>query len=311
MHTLVLGISAGLVAAALSAVSYLIARHHGTSAPEGSRRMLAEAHVLMGLASLPIAWWLWPAAPPPPRAWLPLVIGCAGWYIAGQAAIFSLLKRVDASRIAPLLGLKIAILAMIVSWGFGHPLSGGRWVAVALSIAAAAMLQRSSRPLPPRFLALVLVACVFFAISDLCIVGLIDALQTPGASPPGAAAPAIDRLRASGLAMALTYCACGLAAALALPWAGGGDLRGWTAAGQYAAAWMGGMVGLYVCFGLVGAVYGNILQSTRGIMAVGAGAVLARMGWHDLEQPVDRETLVRRVIAALLMTAAIAVYVIS
>lgn len=60
--------------------------------------------------------------------------------------------------------------------------------------------------------------------------------------------------------------------------------------------------------GLIGAVFGNILQSTRGIMAVGLGAVLASMGWHELEQPVDRDTLVRRTLAAALMTLAIAIY---
>jgi hypothetical protein len=41
------------------------------------------------------------------------------------------------------------------------------------------------------------------------------------------------------------------------------------------------------------------------------GAALAHRGWHELEQRVDRATLVRRVAAALLMTAAIAVYVID
>jgi hypothetical protein len=59
----------------------------------------------------------------------------------------------------------------------------------------------------------------------------------------------------------------------------------------------------------VGAVFGNVVQSTRGIMSVVIGAVLAHLGWHELEQQVDRATLVRRIGAACLMTAAIAVYV--
>jgi len=41
------------------------------------------------------------------------------------------------------------------------------------------------------------------------------------------------------------------------------------------------------------------------------GAALAHLGWHELEQRVDRATLVRRVAATLLMTVAIAVYVID
>jgi hypothetical protein len=61
----------------------------------------------------------------------------------------------------------------------------------------------------------------------------------------------------------------------------------------------------------VGVVFGNILQSTRGVMSVAIGAALAHLGWHDLEQRVDRSTLLRRLTAALLMTAAIALYVID
>lgn len=309
MHTLSLGIIAGLTAAACSALSYLIARHHGARQPGAGHTMLVQAHVLMGAASLPLVWWLWPAVPPPLTSWMWPLMGSAVWYIAGQASIFALLQRVDASRIAPLLGLKIAMLAGIVSWGLGHPLTGRCWIAVALSIVAAAMLQRSGRPLPAASLALVLMTCLLFAVSDLCIVALIDAVQTPTADTAAAAASSIDRLRASGLAMALTYSVCGMGASLLLPWSSRGGAGGWPAAGQYAAAWLTGMVALYACFGLVGAVFGNILQSTRGIMAVVAGAVLARMGWHDLEQPVDRGTLLRRLAAALLMTAAIAMYV--
>jgi hypothetical protein len=58
-------------------------------------------------------------------------------------------------------------------------------------------------------------------------------------------------------------------------------------------------------------VFGNILQSTRGVMSVVLGAALAQMGWHELEQRVDRASLLRRLAAALLMTAAIALYVID
>jgi uncharacterized membrane protein YgdD (TMEM256/DUF423 family) len=70
-------------------------------------------------------------------------------------------------------------------------------------------------------------------------------------------------------------------------------------------------VGLYCSFGLVGVVFGNILQSTRGIMSVALGAMLAHLGWHELEQRVDRAMLLRRFAAALLMTAAIAIYAID
>ena len=58
-------------------------------------------------------------------------------------------------------------------------------------------------------------------------------------------------------------------------------------------------------------VFGNVLLSSRGLFAVIIGAVLAHRGWHELEQRVDRATLLRRIAAAVLMTAAIALYVID
>jgi hypothetical protein len=43
-------------------------------------------------------------------------------------------------------------------------------------------------------------------------------------------------------------------------------------------------------------------------MSVAVGAVLAHMGWHELEQRVDRRTLVARAVAAVMMTAAIGLF---
>jgi hypothetical protein len=175
-------------------------------------------------------------------------------------------------------------------------------------VVAALLLRREpagDRPAAAGGLAIVLVGCLFFALSDLGIVGLIDAFAQPCTS----CCPPIGRLHAGALAMAVTYVVCGVAALPLLPRAAPQGLRDWIPATQYAAAWLGGMVALYACFGTVGVVLGNILQSTRGIMAVVAGALLAHLGWHDLEEQVDRPTLLRRLAAAALMTAAIALSV--
>jgi hypothetical protein len=186
-------------------------------------------------------------------------------------------------------------------------LDARQWLAVALSVAAAAMLQAGRGAVPPRALGFVLSCCLCFAISDLWIVRLIDGLQA-GAMTSSAV---ISRLHAGGLAMALTYGLCGALFAPLVVALGPLTRADWTAAARYASAWLLSMVGLYCCFGLVGVVFGNILQSTRGIMSVALGAVLAHLGWHELEQRVDRTTLLRRLAAALLMTAAIAIYVID
>jgi drug/metabolite transporter (DMT)-like permease len=312
MHTLTLGIIAGLATAFFSALSYLVSRHHGNKDGGGSLRLLVFAHVMMGIACLPLAWLLCPDPLPPAGAWLPPLAGSALTYLLGQAAVFAALKQIDASQLAPLLGLKIAVIAVLATCVLSQPLSGQQWLAVAISGVAVAMLQRSGRPAhavaPWTVLGAVIAICLCFAVSDLFIIALIDAVQGSGAVAGVPATSNASRLQAGGFAMAATYVLCGLIALPFVSRAARGCSGGWGAASQYAAAWLASMAGLYICFGLVGPVFGNILQSTRGIMAVGLGAALASLGWHDLEQPVDRQTLVRRVVAAVMMTAAIACY---
>lgn len=307
-----LGVAAGLAAAFFSAISYLVSRHHGMQQRALGRhgvalRLLTLAHLLMAVVCIPITVALWPnAAPRLPDFLFPLAAS-VGFYLLGQSSLFAALKRVEASRIAPLLGLKIVMLAAIVSFVLGHVLDTRQWLAVALSVVAAMLLQAGRGGVSAGAFGLVLSCCLCFAISDLWIVQLIDGLQAGAVASGGS----ISRMHAGGLAMALTYGLCGVVfAPLAI------GLRphtraDWQASAQYAAAWLLSMVGLYCCFGLVGVVFGNILQSTRGVMSVAIGAALAHLGWHELEQRVDRATLLRRLTAALLMTAAIALYVID
>lgn len=307
MITVPFGIAAGLAAAFFSSVSYLVSRHHGTRSSGGSRRLLVISHVLMGCLCAPVAVVLFPAEASPAvivsrAVWLPCLIS-TGAYFAGTSCVFRLLTRADASRLSPLLGLKIVALALIVTLVMRQPLGSQQWLAVGLCTAAAIVLQRGGSGLPARSLGLLVVGCFCFAAADLGIVALIDGLQKQ---------LPVSRLHAGTLAMTITYALGGL---IVLPLAFAearrrpltfDDLR---AGGQYAAAWLTAMVALYACIGAVGVVLSTILQSTRGLISVVIGAVLARRGWHALESRVDRSLFIQRVIAAVLMSAAIAVYV--
>lgn len=301
-----IGIAAGLLAALASALSYLVSRHHVLTHPEfrgaGGARLIVQAHGLMGLACIPASWLLWPRAGGPPAvAWMPPTVGCAAIYLLGQACFFKALERVPASKLSPLLGLKVVMLATIVSTFLGSPLDGRQWMAVGLAVAAALSLQRGDDRVPPASFALVLVACLCFALADLQIVALLRVLATEGAEPLG-------RFHSGCLGMCLTYVACG---ALLLPW--GRSMVPRTAGGlwpatHYALVWLVAMIALYACLGTVGAVFGNILQGTRGVMSVILGGALAHLGWHELEEKVDRRTFAARIAAAMAMAAAIALY---
>jgi drug/metabolite transporter (DMT)-like permease len=306
------GVVAGLAAAFFSALSYLVSRHHGLVQRALGRRavplrLLALAHVIMAAVCLPACVALWPAASPAVAAFALPLAASAGFYLLGQAALFAALGRVEASRIAPLLGLKIVMLAGIVSFVLGQQLDGRQWLAVVMSVGAALMLQAGHGAVPRAALGFVLGCSLCFAVSDLWIIRLITGLEEGVAQAGGS----LGRLHAGVLAMALTYGGCGLIFAPLLGRLAPLTRADWVASTQYAAAWLGSMAGLYCCFGLVGVVFGNILQATRGPMSVVLGAALGHLGWHELEQRVDRGTFLRRFAAAVLMTVAIALYVID
>lgn len=308
MNSVILGVGCGLVAAAFSSLSFLISRHHGLRAGDRSTaasvlRLLVLSHCLMGAACLPLTWALWPSAAAATtgdvvRAARPLLCSMT-CYLLGQTCMFLVLGRVNASRVSPLLGLKVLMLAGMTTLLMGHALDWRQWTGVCLSAAAAATLRSSGGAIPAGSTALIVLACLLFSVSDLSIVGLIDAIE---------AGWSVGRMHAGLLAMTTTYAACGMLALpvvlLRAPWRRGE----WLAAAAYAGAWMASMVGLYFCFGLIGAVFGNVMQSTRGLMSVVIGAVLAHLGWHELEHRVDRRTLIARAVAAVMMTAAIALY---
>ncbi|MCP4373693.1 MAG: hypothetical protein GY797_37170 [Deltaproteobacteria bacterium] len=67
---------------------------------------------------------------------------------------------------------------------------------------------------------------------------------------------------------------------------------------------------LFTTFKLVGPVFGNILQSIRGILSIILAKIVAMKGMHYLEEEVGRAVMFRRLFAAFLFSAAIALYVI-
>jgi hypothetical protein len=215
----------------------------------------------------------------------------------GQASLFVVLRHVEASRISPLLGLKIAMLAVITAVFLRDTAAPTpwQWLAVALSVLAAFALNSSGGKLPARMIGGLLLTCLTYSLSDLSIRYLVRAMGSDGA---GGVLTAV----------ALCYVLCGVAALAALPLAGPHQRGDWRLAVPWAVSWLGAMVLLFGCFRAVDVVFGNILQSTRGLISVVLGAGLAGMGMVHLERKVPRGIFWRRLAAALLMSAAIALY---
>ena len=82
----------------------------------------------------------------------------------------------------------------------------------------------------------------------------------------------------------------------------------WLYSLPFAVSWLIGMFFLFSCFGVVGVVFGNILQSTRGLLSIILGVFVAYAGFEALEPKMTKKILIQRILAAVLMAGAVAMF---
>jgi len=294
---MIMGIVAGLVGAFSQAWSYFFSRHFVTASGQGTRHLLVIGHIWMALFSLalmpfifrqPVDGWA--------SVWLPL-LGAAGGYFLGQIGMLWTMKRMPASRVAPLLGAKLLFLAVLGVTLFGKVLTGWQWAAVGIAAVAALGLNWAGERIPLRGILGLVWTCTGYATSDLSIPHLIAAFGQMGET------------RVALLAVVTSYIACGL---VVLPWVVKLRLTSgsmWLKGLPFAATWYLAMCFLFISIGLVGVVLAVILQSSRGPMSIGLGRLVGRSRHTHLEQTLPGHLLLRQLAAALLMCVAIGLYV--
>ena len=293
------GILFGLLAASFQSLCYVLSRIFVTRVGNTPGQLFVLSHVQMGVAAAAALPFLLAGGPPVPSGFFWPLMGAAFFYLAGQVALFRALRTVEASRVSPLLGLKILILALIAAFVLRRPVGGLQWAAVGLSVLAAFVLNYSGRSIPFPAALIVLVCCVFYSVSDLCIRALVDSLE------------AVGPFRAILLGCAMSYVLTGIVGVCLLPSCGRTTPAQWKGALPVAATWLLAMVFLFATFRLLGVVFGNIIQSSRGLISIFLGAWIARLGHLHLEGRVGTGVLLRRAVAAALMTAAVALYVLG
>jgi len=317
---LVLGILLGLVSALTSSLAYLASRRftvrHAGHEPEqpnwrGPLRLMVCSHMMLAVVCGVAYLLLRPRgemAQPADGSWaITTSIYVAVFYLAANTMIFFALRQTDASRISPLLGLKVVLLAFATQFVLHEPLATQQWAAVVLATAAAWVLGASGGRLPLSTMLIALGACAGFVCSDLFIKQMWPAWLPAGLDPDDA--DKFERVRASITGMSLVYVWCGLISAALLPLARPWKREHWSGSATYAVSWMSSMVCLFSAFALIGIVLGNILQSTRGLMSILLGVAVVKLGHHHIERHAPMKVVIQRGIAALLMIGAIALYV--
>jgi len=82
----------------------------------------------------------------------------------------------------------------------------------------------------------------------------------------------------------------------------------WSNALPFSVTWFTAMLFLFASFASIGIVYGNIIQSTRGVISVLLGVLISVAGHVHLEEKMTTMMLIKKSGAALLMIGAIVLY---
>ena len=309
------GIPIGLAAAVLQSTSYLVSaafvRAHADRRGAGAA-LVARSFLAMGVVSavaLPAFCAARPGLVAPLRTWFPAALGTIAANVVAQVAMAATLRAADASRVSPLLGVKILFLALLGIVLAGDRYGSLQWGGIALSLAAAELLSRSGGRLGAAGALGVGATAAFYALSDFGIRVQQDAFH---AWALHLAERGIEPLPAIGANMAILfgdYALGGAVALAAMPFTGRYAALDWSRhILPYAAVWLGAMALLYVSFDLLGVVHGTIVQSTRGLLSIGLGWALARWGGTALERRLPPGVLAGRVAAGILMFLAIVVF---
>lgn len=289
-----IGIFLGFGMAICFSVAYLYSREF-INHYRSSLFLLVWSHLLIGIACVVILPIIWIHNSQGPFLWN--AFQCTSYYMLGQFALFQAVKHTDASRVSPLLGLKILIIAVLSYFFLNHQFDVYQVVAIIISLFAALLLNWTGGKMPAASIIWVLVSCLFYSLSDIYIKKLVNCF------------PDQSTLHRSVLSMMIVYLMCGIFSAIALPWLKKmHNYKMVKATLPFTVIWFFGMILLFICFDLIGPVFGNLIQSTRGIFSIIFGFFVARAGYHHLETHATPRVWVQRLGAAILMSIAIGLF---
>jgi uncharacterized membrane protein len=144
---------------------------------------------------------------------------------------------------------------------------------------------------------MVLLACLSYSLSDLSIASLVGKFHSIGA------------LHGASLSAALCYILCGVFGLIILLFTPKNTSKDtWVYAIPFSVSWFLAMIFLFSCIGSIGVIFSNIIQSTRGIISILLGVWVAYAGFEALEPKVSRRVFFQRILAAILMTGSVAMF---
>lgn len=297
MSALTLGILSGLVTAFMQSFSYLGGRRFLANYGN-ARQLLIASLVICGAAAWILAIFFLKTDRIFTWRMLGLLLMSNGGFVAGQWGFFNAQKHIESSRIASLLGLKVLVVMLLSIIILHTQFSPGQYSAIVLAAFAAMLMNWSKGKLDFNGMGFLLMALVGYAFSDMGIQLIVAYLQCS------------DPIVGGLCGYVLTYGTMGVGALLLMK-----PLKvSWkmvAGALPQGFCWTISMWGLYVCFGLIGAAFGNVIQASRGVVSLILGIVLSYFAINGLEQKQSWQVWLRKALAAILMFGAIVLYALT
>ena len=292
------GILFGLLSATLQYGAFVFSSKFVRESGRGTLSLLAPAFLAISIPSLVALPFLAGPELPPLRVWVVPALLCSFFAIMGNGAVFIMLKSVDSSRVVPLLAVKVPMLALFCLIANGERYAPRQWLGVALVVPAAWLLCKAGKKIPVKTLAWLFLGSALFGASDYCIRILLNIFHDCG-----------SLLRVSFLAFCAAYGLGGIFGAL-------GMVCGFTPGrGQltknvlpFSFFWLVSIAVLFASFAVIGIVNGTIVQSSRGLIAVVLGWLVARAGFERIEEKVPRMIFIKRVVSAVLIILAMVLF---
>jgi len=287
------GMLFGLSGASLQALSYLFSRHYLTKHGTPIKMMLAS-QLMLGIVSalalpfLDFDFWqlklLWPL----------LLVTLA--FLFGQVFFLRALTLIESSRMSSIIGLKLIFVPLFLYLFFDYVFNWGQIIALVLAVAATLLMNYHTGG---RFhwsgMGCSVIAVVLFAWSDIGIKFLIKEIDP-------------DHFVRAGLIGILMNNVTVVVLLLPMYFKYRLNRTDFTMTAGFTGCWGFGLFCLFVSFGFVGPVFGNVLQSVRGPVGLVLGIAAARLGMQHLELRNPAIVWVQRGIAALLMFGAVVLY---
>ena len=210
---------------------------------------------------------------------------------------FKAMSLIEASRLSSLTGLKVIVVALLALLFFHERLTSGRIAAVLLTAFAAVGMNFSGGRIGWSGAFYLLLSLLGFATTDVTGAHLVKLM--PGASVTHEAI----------CVMSLCYFVLGALSGSVFA-RKKFSRRLFVGAFPYSALWFSAMMLLFASFGIIGVVFGTIIQAGRGVISVLFGVALTRY-CGDIEPEAPLRMWIRRGVMSLVMLGAMVWYSLS